>query len=1047
MREFPPFRLDPVNQCLWRRRDGADDERILLSPKAYSVLLLLVDHAGRLVTQEEILDAIWKGVHVQPQVVKSHILEIRAALGDSAQHPHFVETLHRRGYRFVATVEEGAEARSPVPPKASHRRVVGRERELGELEASLEKAVGAERQIVFITGEPGIGKTALADEFQRRAVAVVSNLSIARGQCIEGYGGKEAYYPMLEALSDLCRGPGGEAVVQILAAQAPTWLVQFPALIKQEQREAMQREILGATRERMLREMGDALESIAAIRPLLIIFEDLHWVDYSTVDLISALARRRAPARLTMIVTKRPLEMVQPGHPLQGVRRDLVVHQLCREIFLQPLTEGEIAQYLAAESEQARVPQGLAKLLYHHSEGNPLFMVAALEQMTEQRFVTRESGVWKLQVPLQEIALDAPERLLRMIEVQMDRLTPEEQRALESASVAGIAFLPAVCAAAANLDPEAVEDLCHDLARRYRIVRPAASLQIADGSACSRYEFTHALYREVFYRRLGLGRRTTLHQRIGEQLETLFSDRLSEAAPELAQHFERASDWQRASKYLLLAAETARRRYANREATAVLQHALDLSSKLPKTERAVREIEILEKLGMIYASEYDPRAIESYEGVASRAARLGLLDVEARALINLAYPLAWFSSERCLKVLDRALLLSNSQQDPLMRATTRMLALHYQVWAGGWNPGHAEQSRDLLNEIRKVGDPITVLFYLAVYALAQWASSDYREAAHNLSEAVSNLLDTSDDYLNLSLTVWIQQLFSSSSLLFLGEWGEALRGFNAGIAMLEKNGDEYRAKTLRLYLAWAHLHAMDFEGALRICETSFPHPEDFVLDTMAGSSNALPEEARISLIIRGSALSALGDLDLALKNLLTARSAMDQQMVIIDWYWRMQLQSSLAQLWLEKGDLKQARIEAERFLEVTLTTAERTWQALAWEANARVAMAQRDLDRAKNCIAKALSTMEGFEVPLAAWRVHATASEVFDSKMDKSSTQHHREQSRAIIDKLASSLPPEDPLRETFLSSAIVRAFLAPTENDTIKPPKKGGMRLRRKAI
>src|SRR5208283_2809802 len=114
---------------------------------------------------------------------------------------------------------------------------------------------------------------------------------------------------------------------------------------------------------------------------------------------------------------------------------------------------------------------------------------------------------------------------------------------------------------------------------------------------------------------------------------------------------------------------------------------------------------------------------------------------------------------------------------------------------------------------------------------------------------------------------WVHQLFSPSSLLLLGDWGGATREFRAGIAMLERNSNEYRANTLRLYLAWAHLHAMDFEGALKICETSFPHPEDFVLDAMPGSSNALPEEARISLIIRGSALSALGDFDLALKYL------------------------------------------------------------------------------------------------------------------------------------------------------------------------------------
>src|SRR6202040_1855519 len=122
---------------------------------------------------------------------------------------------------------------------------------------------------------------------------------------VEGYGGKEPYYPMLEALGQLCRGHEGESVVATLAAQAPTWLAQFPALLKREHRETLQREILGATRERMLREISEAVETITAETPLMLVFEDLQWVDQATVDLISALARRRAPAKLLLIATYR----------------------------------------------------------------------------------------------------------------------------------------------------------------------------------------------------------------------------------------------------------------------------------------------------------------------------------------------------------------------------------------------------------------------------------------------------------------------------------------------------------------------------------------------------------------------------------------------------------------------------------------------------------------------------------------------------------------------------------------------------------------------
>src|SRR5208282_2130486 len=401
--------------------------------------------------------------------------------------------------------------------------------------------------------------------------------------------------------------------------------------------------------------------------------------------------------------------------------------------------------------------------------------------------------------------------------------------------VAGVAFSAGVCAAAAGVDQEDFEDFCEELSRRHHIVRSAGSERLPDGTVSARYEFVHSFYREVFYRRLALRRAARLHQRIGEEMETLFSNRLSDTAPELAQHFEHATDWQRAVNYLLVAAETARRRYANREATALLRHALDLASKLPEEKRAVSEIEILEKLGMIYSLEYDRRAIDNYEAMASRAAHLNLTDVEARALIGLVHPLSWITSDRCLKVLERALLLSNSQSVQLLRASFRMNCFFYRIWAGGWNSQDAEECRAALNEIREVGDPVTLSYHLAQYSLIQWASSEYRDASRNLSEAVSTLIKPmGDNYLNLSLAIWVCQLFGSSCLLFLGEWGEALREYRSEIAMLDKNGQQYRASTLRLYLAWAHLHAMDFEGALKICESSFSHPENSVLSAESG---------------------------------------------------------------------------------------------------------------------------------------------------------------------------------------------------------------------
>jgi DNA-binding winged helix-turn-helix (wHTH) protein len=508
MPEFPPFRLDNVNQCLWRQRDGGQDECMRLTPKPFAILRYLIEHAGRLVTQDELLNAVWPNTFVQPEVLKTHILDIRTALGDSAKHPRFIETLPRRGYQFIAMVRSTSAMAEPAFALSSHK-LVGRDAELMQLQSCFWRAMGGQRQVVFITGEAGIGKTSLADEFLQQAATAVPNIRIARGSSIEGYGGKEAYYPVLEALAQMCRVHGGDMIARTLGIQAPTWLVQFPALVTAEQRKALQREILGATRERMLREICEALETISSDTPLVLILDDLHWADTSTVDLISALARRRRSANLMLICTYRTPDATLAHNPLRAVKQELLVHELCREVFLEPLTEVEVANYLANETEGAAAPPSLTALVYRHCEGNPLFMVAALEHMRDRGLIALENGTWKIKAALEKIHLEPPEHLREMIELQIEKLSAKEQEVLELASSKGKSFT-ADGAVVKRINQEEFENTCEALSRRQHIVRRRAPRKFADGSSRPCYEFIHSLYRDVFSQRQSLGQRPML---------------------------------------------------------------------------------------------------------------------------------------------------------------------------------------------------------------------------------------------------------------------------------------------------------------------------------------------------------------------------------------------------------------------------------------------------------------------------------------------------------------------------------------------------------
>lgn len=215
MKVFHRFRLDAANHCLWR-----GEERVSLAPKAFDVLRYLVEHADRLVTQEGILEALWPETYVNPEVVKKYVLGIRKVLGDQTDNPAFVATFPRRGYRFIAPILDET---TPPPPgtRTATKTIVGREGALQQLDEALSAALKGQRQIVFITGEAGIGKTTLVDVFHQSA-AFHARVRIARGQCVEGFGGKEAYYPILEALGQLLRDAEDDSTIESFTKRAPT---------------------------------------------------------------------------------------------------------------------------------------------------------------------------------------------------------------------------------------------------------------------------------------------------------------------------------------------------------------------------------------------------------------------------------------------------------------------------------------------------------------------------------------------------------------------------------------------------------------------------------------------------------------------------------------------------------------------------------------------------------------------------------------------------------------------------------------------------------
>jgi predicted ATPase len=412
----------------------------------------------------------------------------------------------------------------------------------------------------------------------------------AHGQCIEHYGAGEAYLPLLSALGQLGREPGHERLVEVLQQYAPTWLVQLPALLDAPAYEALQRKTRGATRERMLREMAEALEVFTTEQSLVLLVEDLHWSDPSTLEFLAFVARRRQPARVCIIGTYRPVEMLTEGHPLQGVTHELFAHDLGRELALSRLREADVAAYLTLRFPESVLPTRLGQVLYQRTGGTPLFLASLVQDLISREVLFQgEDSRWVLQGDVTELETWTPESVRHVLARQRARLTPNDQQVLAAASLAGLEFSAAAVAAALETKVIQVEERCGRLAEQQQFLRPAGISEWPDGTRAARYGFLHALYQEFWHERVSVGKQQQWHLRMGERKEAAYGRRANEIAVELALHFEQGQDYRRAVQYLRQAGENALQRSANQEAISHLTKGLELLKTLPDMPERVHQ--------------------------------------------------------------------------------------------------------------------------------------------------------------------------------------------------------------------------------------------------------------------------------------------------------------------------------------------------------------------------------------------------------------------------------------------------------------------------
>ncbi len=486
----------------------------------------------------------------------------------------------------ILTQDRGLEARAAAPaptPDAPP----GRAGALGALRAAYDAAAAGARRLVLVSGEPGIGKRTLVEAL----LSGVAPALVIRGHCVEQRGAGEAYLPLLDGLSRAAELE--PRVAGVLAARAPSWLAELPWLCA----ETPDVHVRG-TPERMLRELVDALEALAAEAPVVLVLEDLQWADPSTRDVLAALLRRRHPARVLVVATATGGDMLAGELRLRGTARELA---------LGPLSAQDAAAAFGLEP-------GPAARLVQRAGGNPLFMRHLLSHL-------EATGTLE----------GMPETLRDAVHSRLAGLRRADLELLHAAAVDGREFTAAGVSAALG---RPVTDVAVP-----GVVRAAGLTAWPDGTSTAAYEFVHALQRDALLETIPPTQRAEWHRRIGDRLEAAFGTDGAQA-PRIAAHHLAGLRPGPALRFLRLAAGACGRRGAYREAIAHLQRGLEAADALPEgAERRRARVELLSELGQAHVAVEgwsSPDALDWLERARAEAEALGDREPQASVLLALA---------------------------------------------------------------------------------------------------------------------------------------------------------------------------------------------------------------------------------------------------------------------------------------------------------------------------------------------------------------------------------------------------------------------------
>jgi DNA-binding winged helix-turn-helix (wHTH) protein len=1008
---FGGFELD-VSAGELRRRGRA----VRLQDKPLQLLsFFLSKPTSELVTREEIQEHIWGSSRFLAfeDNLNQAVRKLREALRDSATRPRFLETIPRRGYRFLVPLDEEAPGASPPPagpavePLAATKpqgATVGRRSELARLNTVLHAAKEGGGRLLCIAGEPGIGKTTLVETFLG-GLTPANDCHVARGRCSKRLSGAEAYLPILEGLESLTRGPRKEIVKRILLEVAPSWYVQMADFRSSSVPAAVvAADAASASQERKKREFVSLLESLTRERPVIFFIDDVHWSDVSTIDLLSYAIPHCHSLPVLVFATYRPSEMLLTNHAFGEAKLELQTRRLCTEMELGSLERKDIEDYIKSEFPGNEFPAEFAAAVVRRTEGSPLFLVDLLCDLRTARLVRHDGGRWRLARPVAEIESTLPDSVRGMIAQKVCRISENHRRLLEAASIQGLEFDSAVLAVVLDLDVGEIEDSLHFLEERHRIIRFIDQREFPDSTLTLRYAFSHALYQESLYANIRPTRRVALSGNTAAALLRCWERSSGEIASQIAQLFEAARDWERASKWFCIAAARAAGLAAYREASELAMCAVAMSKKLNVTAGDERLLEAAMQLASARQglSQFE-QSIADFTLAAEVAARLAKVEAQIDALCGAAFGAGML--KRTAEMRGQAQqAMAIAEATGASSAKAEGILGYERLLAGELAAArtHLERARPALIQ---EGALTQAAFVTGTVGFLYNLQSEYARAEMLFSEAMGDRMRLATSCADVLRMTWMRGL----ALANQGRISDALRVLHEGMQMGEINGERFWFSRIPNTIGWIYSELLDPETALR-----------FNLDGVVAAQQAgQPEVEGNCHINLSNAYISLGDLNLAWDHLSKGERILSAAPG--DWLrWRFMIRLELenANYWLARRDLVKTRASARLALAKAEAVLARKHIAWSHKLLADVELLEGNPGKAVTECRIACDILGYYPCPFIEWKVLLAARQAALLCGDSDNAERMLNKARNTLAVLTDSIRDPD-LRQKFTSCTL----------------------------